>query len=174
MLLFLFLLATTALFLQAIDIFPLAFNAYTPWIALVVLRHPLRKSPLSPLIAAASAGFLSDLLSDLPLGLYPISYALCAGATLRFRHHFLYEEPLHLALFSSLVSFLSSLLQLFFLFLFDRRVALSGQWIFIDWIGMSLIDGIYALIWFSGPLLLLSKTWRNWSLFWLKKKHSRA
>lgn len=174
MLIFSFFLASTVLFLQGVNLPPIPINPFAPWIALAVLRYRHANDFIKPLGASACAGFLVDLLSDHPVGLYPISYTLAATILFRFRNRFLYDQPLHLAVFSSFSSLVSTLLQLFFLFLFDRRVPISGQWVFLDWLGMSFVDGIYAFVWFAGPLFLLAKARRMWVLFWLKKKHSRA
>lgn len=173
MLIFSFALATIVLFLQGVDLPGIPMNAYVPWIALAVLRHPSQNDFFKPLGGAAAAGILVDLLSDFPLGLFPISYTLAALILFRFRNWFLYDRPIHLAACASFASLLVSLLQLFFLFLFDRRVPVSGQWFLVDWIATSMIDGIYALVWFSGPLYLWVKARRYWMVFWLKKKHSR-
>jgi rod shape-determining protein MreD len=174
MLIFTFALATAVLFLQGVDLPGIPMNAYVPWIALAVLSHPLRKDLFKPLAGAAAAGLLVDLFSDCPLGLYPISYTLATAILFRFRNRFLYERPLHLAVFASFSSLLSSILQLFFLFLFDRRAPIAGQWIAVGWLTAALIDGLYAFIGFSGPLYLWAKARRNWVLLWIKRKHSPA
>ena len=173
MLIFFFALATAILFLQGVNLPGVPMNAYVPWIALLVLRYPDAKDFFKPLLGGAAAGILVDLLSDFPLGLFPISYTLAAAILFRFRNRFLYECPIHLMVFASFASLLAASLQLFFLFLFDRRVPVSGQWIIIDWLATSLIDGVYALIWFSGPLYLWIKARRYWMLFWLKQ-HSHT
>ena len=174
MLIFTFALATAVLFLQGVDLPGVPLNAYIPWIALAALRHPSQKDFFKLLAKAAGAGILVDLLSDFPFGLYPISYALTAAILFRFRNRFLYDRPLHLAVFASSASSIAFLIQIFFLFLFDRRVPLSGQWLVIDIFVTSLIDGVYAFIWFSGPIYLWIKARRYWVLFWLRKKRSHA
>jgi hypothetical protein len=174
MLIFFFALSMAVLFLQGVDVPGVPLNAFVPWIALAVLRAPSKKEIFKPFLGATSAGIFVDLLSDFPLGLYPISYTLAAAALWRFRNRFLYERPLHLTVFASFASLLVSIFQIFFLFLFDRRVSVSGQWIVIDWLATMLIDAAYAWICFSGFLYLWGKARRFWVLFWLKRKHSRA
>jgi hypothetical protein len=169
-----FVLATIVYCLQGVDLPVIPLHAYVPWIAIAILRHPSFKDFFKLLIKITALGVMLDLFSDDPLGLYPISYALTATFLFRFRNRFLYSRPLHLALLSTLVALTSSLLQLFFLFLFDTRTPLSGKWILIDWLLTGLIDGAYAFIWFFGPLYLFEKARRNWMVFWLKKKHSHA
>jgi len=172
MLIFAFCLATVALFFQSVCLTGIPMNAYAPWIAFVTLSNPLQKDFWRPLWLSAAAGIVADLLSDHPLGLHPIAYSLTSLLLFRFRNRFFYDRPLHLALFATLASFTSSLLQIFFLFLFDRGISSTGKWMVADWIGRSLFDGIYALIWFSGPLYLWSKTKRIWVVFWLKRKQT--
>jgi rod shape-determining protein MreD len=174
MLILSFFLASAVLFLQGVDLPSISINAYIPWIAITILRAPKQKNFLKPLFGSAGAGILLDLLSDSPLGLYPICYTVTAAFFFRFRNRFHYDQPLQLALFSSLLSLFTSGVQIFILFLFDRRVPLSGEWFLINWLSSSLIDGIYSLLWFSGPLYLWIKASRYWTLFWLKKKHSPA
>ncbi len=169
MLIFVFCLSAAALFLQSVCLSGIPMNAFAPWIAFVTLRVSLQEDFWRPLWLSAAAGILVDLLSAHPLGLHPIAYSLTSFLLFRFRNRFFYDRPLHLALFAMLVSCNSSLFQIFFLFLFDRGISTDGKWIAADWIGTSLIDGIYALIWFSGPLYLWAKTKRIWMLFRLKK-----
>jgi cell shape-determining protein MreD len=171
MLILTFVLASAILFLQGVDIPGISINAYIPWIALLILRQ---KNFLKPLFGAASCGILLDLLSDSPFGLYPICYTATTALFFRFRNRFHYDQPLQLVLFSALLSLFTSMSGDFILFLFDRRVPISGEWMLINWLIASLIDGIYSLLSVSGPLYLWTKLSRYWTLFWLKKKQSHA
>lgn len=172
MLIFAFFLSAAALFLQAVVFTHLSLLVFSPWIALTIL-HSKRSSDLCKTLWLTSlAGVFTDLFSDHPIGLYAITYCLCSFFLFRLRIHFLYERPFHLALFTILVSFVSTHLQLFFLFLFDRRVPFTGKWILSDGLAMSIADGLFAYLWFAGPLLLFSKLHRVWNLFWIKKNLS--
>ena len=172
MLIFSFALATLLFCLQGVAWLPFSLTSYAPWIALFILSHP--KDIFKTMAASCAIGIFIDLFADTPLGLYAVSYTLTAALLSRFRNHFLYERPLHLSLFTLFFSLIASFLQLFFFFLFDRRISIGGQWILLDRLGSSLFDGIYALVWHSGPLFLWSKALRKWALFWLKKNHSRT
>jgi rod shape-determining protein MreD len=166
MFIFSFVLSLIALLLRA-TLFPsLPILAFAPVIALAALRLSLLKS----LWLSALCGALIDLLSDDPIGLHALNYTLIAGLLYRFRKHFLHDQPLHLSVFTALISSSSTLLQLFLLFLFDRRVPFDGKWIFADLIGMPIIDAVYAFVWFAAPLALFEKLHRYWMLFWLKRK----
>lgn len=172
MLVFAFILAAIALFLQGV-IFPgISFLTFAPWIALVILKSKRSTHLWKTLWLASLAGVFTDLFSDHPMGLHAISYCLCSLFLFRLKNHFLYEKPLHLSLFTTLVSFVSTQLQLFFLFLFDRRVPFTGKWAISDWFGMPVADGIFAWICFAGPLFLFSKANRLWIIFWIKKNLS--
>jgi cell shape-determining protein MreD len=118
-----------------------------------------------------------DLLSDDPIGVHALNYTITALFLFRFRKYFLYDHPLHLSLFTILVSFCSTLLQLFLLFLFDRRIPFTGQWAFGDLLAMPLADALYALVWFALPLrgyLHICRRppmlYKKGSIYWLKLK----
>lgn len=167
MLIFAFILATSSLLLQSLfpPLSPLL--AYSPFIALAILRAPIHRA----LWAAAAAGALIDLLSDDPMGLHALNYAATALFLYRYRSHFLYDQPFHFSLVTALVSALSTTIQLGLLFLFDRRVPFDGKWILADILAMPVVDALYAFVWFSAPLALFERTRRTWMVFWLKKKN---
>lgn len=171
-LIFGFILSSIMLLVQTV-IFPgVSFLPFAPWIALVILKASKSSELPRTLWLTSLAGVFTDLFSDHPIGLYAIVYCLSSLFLFRIRTHFLHEKILHLSIFTMLISFVSTQLQLFFLFLFDRRVPITGKWAISDWFGMPLVDGLFACIWFAGPLFLLSKANRIWVLFWLKKKFS--
>ncbi len=157
-----FFLSTIALFLQSVLSPPFSLLVYAPWIALVVLRTQSPKCLYLSLIG----GIMVDLLSDDPMGVHALNYTIVALFLFRFRKFFLYDNPLHLSLFTILVSFSSTLLQLFLLFLFDRRIPFTGQWAFGDLLAMPIADAIYALVWFALPLTL----YKRGRIYWLKVK----
>lgn len=167
MLIFAFILGLTALILQGILLPQLAILAFAPFLALVTMKCPLKKA----LALSVLAGAMLDLLSEDPMGLHALNYAIITSLLFKSKKHFSHEQPLHLSLFSALISLLSTILQLILLFLFDRRVPFGGRWIFADLIGMPLIDALYAFVWFAAPLALFEKLRRMWVIFWLKKKN---
>ncbi len=162
------LLGTIALILQGIIVPTLPYLAYAPVISLYILRCSLNRA----LWASVGCGALVDLISDDPMGIHALNYALTTAILYRFRKHFLYEQPLHLSLFAAFTSSLSTALHLLLLFLFDRRIPFNGKWFFADLAGLPAIDALYAFVWFAAPLALFVKIHRIWVLFWLKKKNS--
>jgi rod shape-determining protein MreD len=167
MLILTFLLSTLALILQGV-LFPhIALLAFAPFLSLSILRCKMTKA----LWLSALAGILMDLVSNDPIGIHALNYVLVSAFLFRFKKHFLYDEPFHFSLFSALVSSVSTGLQLMLLFLFDRKVPIDGKWTLLDLIGMPVIDGLFAFVWFAAPLSLLQQLKKMGNLFWLKKKN---
>ncbi len=166
MLIIAFLMASAALFLQGIILPRITILAFAPIIALAMMRCEMSRA----LWISTLAGCLVDLLSDDPIGLHALNYAMVTAILYRVKNHFSYDQPFHLSLYTGFVSSLSTALQLILLFLFDRRVPFDGIWFFADLIGMPVIDALYAFVWFAAPLVLFDKLKRIWVLFWLKRK----
>jgi rod shape-determining protein MreD len=162
-----FALALAAWILQG-AVFPqLAFFPFVPFAALAVMTRPLS----SALWLSAFAGLLVDLGSSDPIGVHAINHTLSAALFWRIRRHFSADRALHLSLFTGLMSFVSTFSLAALLFLFDRRVPFHGKWVLLDCLCMPVIDALYALVWFSSPLLAYAFLRRHWTVFWLKKKN---
>lgn len=166
-LIFSFILAFLVLLFQGIGIPKLTLLAFAPFLAVAIL-HSERFPPLG---WSLLAGVCVDLLSEDPIGLHALNYTLITWILFRIKKHFSHDQPLHLSLFTGLISSLSTGLQWILLFLFDRRVPFDGRWIFADLFGMPVIDALYAFVWFAAPLALFEKIRRMWVLFWLKRKN---
>lgn len=166
MLILAFLLSTIALILQGILLPQISILAFSPFLALVILRSNLHQT----LFLSLLAGMIMDLLSNDPMGVHPLCYAIVSTLLFKAKKHFLYDEPFHLSLFTAFFSSVCTIFQLLLLFLFDRRVPLQGRWALIDLLAMPVIDGLYAFVWFAAPLSFFSKLKRTWNLFWLKRK----
>ncbi len=111
-------------------------------------------------------GFILDLLSsEMRFGLYSLNFVLITLALYSQKKHFFEDKPLGLSLFTVLIAASSTLLQLVLAHLFDRGIPLSGSLIGIDVFLMSVIDGLYAFLWFTSPLKLYTYIkkvgWRN-------------
>ncbi len=154
-----FLLALFALLLQTSMCFPFVLLVFAPWISLLLLSTPLSQA----LFLASFAGAILDLLCDDPMGVHALNYTLSALFLSQFHRYFSYEHPLHLSLFTLFFSFVSTLLQLFLLFLFDRRVPFAGEWVLGDLFVMPIVDALYALLWFAFPLIAYKKGVKYWS-----------
>lgn len=157
-LIFSFLLALIALFFQSFLFSHFVLLPFAPYLALVILCRPLPKT----LCYAFLAGAIIDLLSNDPMGIHALNYTLISFFFYRYRRYFSYHTPLHLSLFTFLISFTSTLLDLFLLFLFDRRIPFTGEWCFGDLSVMPIADALYALLWFAYPLKLFEKGRNLW------------
>jgi rod shape-determining protein MreD len=148
-----FLLASLCLFLIH-PLFPsLRLFAYSPFITLMLIHCRLQQA----LWASFIAGFILDLFSSGPMGLHALSLTLSSLLLFNQRKHFFEDNPYNLSLFTSLFSFTSTLFYSSLFFIFDRRVFFHGKWVITDLFLMPLVDGIYAAIWFTLPLLLIEK-----------------
>lgn len=165
-----FILSLTALFLK-ITIYPgLELAPFIPFLAILSLVKPFKKAlPLATL-----AGFIIDLLSSDPLGIHALNYTLCILICFRCRSLFSTESPLQLGLYTALYSFVSTQLQIALLFLFDRRVEFLGKWWLVQWLSLPVIDAVYAMIWFAGPLALVRFLHKTWTIYWLKKNDQNS
>ena len=161
-----FVLCFLAQILQCLYPLPFTLFPFLPFIALTIMKKKLKVA----LYLSALAGCVTDLLSSDPIGVSALNYTFLAALFYRFKSLFSEEEPLHLSLFTAFLSFSCTLFQFFLLFLFDRRVPFSGKWILADWIGMPVLDALYAFIWVAAPLSLVNYLRRMWMIFWLKRK----
>ena len=128
MLILAFFLGLAALILQGILLPRLPILALAPFLCLAMIRCKKEKA----LWLSALGGAIVDLLSDDPIGLHALNYTLVSALLFRFKNYFSDDQPFHLSLFTMITSSLSTLLQLILLFLFDRRVPISGKWALID------------------------------------------
>lgn len=141
--------------------------AFSPFIALSLLK---KKGKMS-LWLAMVAGLWVDFFSDDPMGLHALNYVATSVLVYGVKKRLSEEEPIHLSLYTVVISWVSTVVQIFLLFLFDRRVPIDGKWTLIDIFCMPVVDGMYALIWLSGPLLLWQRLHYKWIIYWIKKKN---
>jgi rod shape-determining protein MreD len=121
-------------------------------------------------LLSCAAGLSLDLLSQEYLGLHAMTYSAAAALCFRWRRRFSIEIPTQFAFYTAIFSFSCTLLQIALLFLFDRRIPFPGRWWMSEWLCLPLFDGVYALLWFTGPLSLYREIRRRWVVYWLKKK----
>lgn len=167
MLIGIFFLSLLALYIQCLIIPKIIFFAFTPFLSYVNLLSNFPKA----LTLSILAGGCMDLFSNDPFGIHALNYTLTTAFFHRFNRYFLYEKSLHITLFTFLISSFTTLLGFLLLFVFDRRVPFNGKWFFTDLIGMPIIDGLFAFIWFSGPIILFQTLKKMVIVFWLKRKH---
>jgi rod shape-determining protein MreD len=140
-----FLALVTALFGSAL-LPNVRLMAFAPFLALLYMR----KSFVTSLWIACLSGLLIDLLaSQHRFGIYGLGYGLITVLLYSQRKHFFDDKPLGLALFTALISFVSSTLQLL---AFERSISLTWKLACTDLIGMPLVDAVYAFVWFTCPI----------------------
>lgn len=148
-------LYSAALSLFVPPLFPsLHLTFFAPLIGMSLYRLPLHRT----LWMAIAGGFLHDLQSShTHFGIYGTAYALATFAPFQIRRHFfedsLWTLPVMAALFSGATTFILSLL----LRALEQPLPITRDWIVIDFILFSCLDGIMAFIFFTLPPLLLGK-----------------
>jgi rod shape-determining protein MreD len=163
---FAFFLSAIVLWLQSTVYPELPLLAFAPFLALSCL---LRSFPKAVLLCCA-AGLALDLLSQEHLSLHAMTYTAAAAICFRWRRRFSIETPTQFAIYTALLSMMCTTIQIALLFLFDRRIPFTGRWWMSECLCLPLFDGVYALLWFTGPLALFSEIRRRWVVHWLKKK----
>lgn len=145
-------------------LFPeIAILSFAPFVSLACMRSSLPAA----LWCAAGAGVMADLLSADPFGIHAIAMCGAAAASYRFRRLFFQVEALQLCFFTAIYSAIFTPVLIAMLFLFDRRAPLGGQWSFLDFATMPLVDAAYAFFWFVGPLLFFEWAKKQWN----KRQH---
>ena len=151
-------------------LFPsLNFMTFAPFLVLSIVYLNFPKS----LWLAFLAGIIIDLFSSGHMGLYALCYCLTTALLYRQKRNFIDEKPLNLALFTALISFVSTIVLILLLFIFDRRAAFSGQWAFIDLWTMPLLDALYAFVWFYCPFIFYQLAIRQWKILKIRYRKSR-
>lgn len=142
---------------------------FAPFLALLVIR----KNLLSTLWIAAWAGLTLDLLSsNIRFGLYAVSFLVTGLIIFKLKNLFFDEKPLALAVFSSIVAFIFTLIELSLISSFGRPPPFTLKGLSFDLLILPLLDGIFSFFWFSLPLKLY--TWvRSGKFFLLFKTFKR-
>lgn len=159
-----FLLCLVVHALQGVMGWKIALLAFAPFLAVCLVRGK------AVVWLAMAAGLFVDLLSNDPMGLHAINYAATCILLGGWRRGWCFEQPLHLGLYTAMISWTSTILQGILLFLFDRRVLICGKWALIDIFCMPMIDGLYAVLWLSGPIVLWRTLHYKWGIYWTKKR----
>ncbi|MBU6445781.1 MAG: rod shape-determining protein MreD, partial [Verrucomicrobia bacterium] len=97
MLILAFLLSTIALIFQAIFFPQVALLAFSPFLAIAMLRSSFYQA----LWLSCMAGAVLDLISNDPMGVHALNYTLVTAVLFDRKRHFSFEEPFHLSLFTA-------------------------------------------------------------------------
>jgi rod shape-determining protein MreD len=129
----------------------LRLSAFAPFLAILYNRAPISKT----LWIAFSCGLIIDLISSYSrLGIYGLNFVIITILLYPQRKHFFEDKEVALSLFSAIIAALSILLQIFLVQVFDKGLPLSWKTFFSDVIFMSILDGLYAFLWFTSPMKL--------------------
>ena len=152
-----------ALFFSLNPIAPLI--AFAPFLALTYYRF----SFIPSLWMATLCGLISDLLSPHIFGIYALNYACVTFLIFRYRIYFV-EKPIGLASLTLLISIISSCLSIILFFLYGIPLPFTLKGFCTDFTLMPLLDGVYALLCFSYPLILYRFLRRQWFRFLFLRK----
>jgi rod shape-determining protein MreD len=123
---------------------------------LVILYY--QKSFITCLWISLACGLLLDLLSSHErIGLNAADYCLTTFILYKQRRHFFADSLSTLPLMTLFFSFISTLLQLCLIYVFQNKVNISWQWAFTDLVAFPVLDATYAFVIFILPFLFFGK-----------------
>ncbi len=111
---------------------------------------------------AVGCGVILDFFSSSQLfGLLPINFCLVSFILYPQKRNFFQDKLSTLPIMTVLFSLLSTLTSLILLPFFGQSYPLSLEWISTDLLGMSVLDGTYALVLFALPFKITYKLSRT-------------
>lgn len=155
-----------ALLMVLMSPWPLAF--FAPFLAMVYHRHSL----VGSLWISAGCGIVIDLLSTTPFGIYSLNYAVVSLLLYRYRIYFV-EKPIGLASLTLIFSIMSSVIARIFFFIIGISLPFTLKGGATDFLLLPLADGVYALLFFSCPLILYRLARRQWFRFLFFRKETK-
>lgn len=145
------------------------FIPFAPFLTIAFNRYPLTRA----LYLAAGCGLIMDLLSTLaPFGFHALVYVIATFCLYRFRLFFV-EKALGVSSFTVLFSVISTLVERLLLNLFGITIPFTWKGAATDFLIMPLLDGFYAFLWFSCPLMLYYFLRRQWFRFLFFRKETK-
>jgi rod shape-determining protein MreD len=153
-LLFPFFLALIASFGSTVFFPHTRLHTFAPFLALLYSRC----SRLSSLWIGSLCGLCLDALgSEALFGLHSLSFAVATLLLYRQKKHFYSDKPLALSLFTFQISLIITSVLFLFTCMSSSSPRLHLKWLLSDFLVMSFFDSIYALLWFSIPMLLYAR-----------------
>ncbi len=124
---------------------------FAPFLALTYHATTLSKA----LWISLACGLILDLISsEFRFGLSTLTFVLATLLLYAQKKHFFEDKPVALSLFTAAIAAVLTLLQFILVHLFDRGIPFSALTIVTDVIFMSVVDGLYAFLWFTCPMRL--------------------
>lgn len=124
---------------------------FIPFLVFVFFKKTLSKT----LFWAFACGLILDIFSSKHFGIFSFSYVI-TSFLLFSKKRFFKENPINIAIFSSITSFVFTFFFIFLLFIFDSGVKISFLFILSDFFIMPILDGIYAFFIFTIPFKFVS------------------
>ncbi len=126
-------------------------SPFAPFFAVVFYLAPFSKA----LWISGGCGIILDLLSsEFHFGVHALSLVATTFLLYHQKKHFFEEKSVAFAMFTSVISSISTLLQLLLAPLFDRGVSFSLISFMTDAVALPLVDGLYGFLWFTCPMRL--------------------
>lgn len=127
---------------------------FAPFLVIIVYQISFLKC----LWVSFFCGLLIDILSsNSHLGLYAGNYVLTTALIYHQRRNFFSDSISTLPLMTLFFSVVSTLLETFALYIFEKPLVSSWKWIGIDFILLPVVDALYSLMIFVMPTLFLKK-----------------
>ena len=146
-----FVLAVVAALFTNVFFPALHLATFAPFLAILYNRTSLIKA----LWIAFGCGLFLDLITCYAhLGIYGLNFVLVTALLYTQKKHFFEEKPIALSLFTFFIAATTTLLHLVLLHIFDKGVPFSWTMLTVDVFLYSLVDGVYAFLWFTSPLRL--------------------
>lgn len=172
-LLFPFFLALIASFGSTVFFPHTRLHTFAPFLALLYSRC----SRLSSLWIGALCGLCFDALGSKTLfGLHALSFSVATLLLYRQKKHFYSDKPLSLSIYTFQISLIITSVLFLYSYFSDSMPRIQMKWILSDFLVMSFFDSVYALAWFSIPMLLYTRLLRldfrkiSLSMRFLKRK----
>lgn len=120
---------------------------FAPFLALSFFNTTL----ITSLYLSFLGGAVIDLLSSTHMGMNALIYTLCAACFFRQKKYFK-DSFLSLSLFTILISFTYTFINVILLYVFEKKITISILWMLTDFVMLPIFDGIYAFLFYSLPL----------------------
>lgn len=147
---------------------PFPILPFSPYLALVYRRSTFIKS----LWIATLCGVLMDLLTDRPFGIYALILTIVTFFFYRLKVYFV-DKPIGLASYTAILSLSTTLLSRLLFSLYGSRLPFTFKGVATDFLLMPLVDSLYAVAFFSLPLIGYRFGKKLYYRFLLMKEESR-
>ena len=147
---------------------PLPLLSFAPFYAILNCR----KNLTAALWISAGCGLIIDFLSAEPFGVHTLIAIITTFFLYRYRIYVV-DKPVGLFSYTLVISFVLTLLNRILFFLHDPSFPLTLKGILTDFLVLPVADALYALLFFSYPLIVYNFLKKQWFRFHFLKKNSK-